>query len=177
MKERVSKSLKYPIFQSTELNNGSFFLKKLTSTISSIHFSKLYNAHTTQWWSLLFTSVLCWLKKLRKIDLNIFFTHSLRSNIFFTNGPNLFPCFHSYDLIFSSPFSLKSQCWCVFLFSLRLAEIASVPLISSRTLSLHFHPWRGLHHHVPVMFDYFHLSVISVSIHASLVALHQPLIR
>ncbi|XP_071355400.1 protein FAM135B isoform X2 [Trachinotus anak] len=52
----------------------------------------------------------------------------------------------------------------------------TVPLISSRTLSLHFHPRRGLHHHVPVMFDYFHLSVISVSIHASLVALHQPLI-
>ncbi|XP_055368837.1 protein FAM135B isoform X2 [Betta splendens] len=58
----------------------------------------------------------------------------------------------------------------------QLAEIATVPLISSRTLNLHFHPRRGLHHHVPVMFDYFHLSVISVSIHASLVALHQPLI-
>ncbi|KAK5855426.1 hypothetical protein PBY51_005527 [Eleginops maclovinus] len=58
----------------------------------------------------------------------------------------------------------------------QLAEIATVPLISSRTLCLHFHPRRGLHHHVPVMFDYFHLSVISVSIHASLVALHQPLI-
>uniref|UniRef100_A0A3Q1ICU5 DUF676 domain-containing protein n=1 Tax=Anabas testudineus TaxID=64144 RepID=A0A3Q1ICU5_ANATE len=58
----------------------------------------------------------------------------------------------------------------------QLAEIATVPMISSRTLSLHFHPRRGLHHHVPVMFDYFHLSVISVSIHASLVALHQPLI-
>ncbi|XP_045915270.1 protein FAM135B isoform X1 [Micropterus dolomieu] len=58
----------------------------------------------------------------------------------------------------------------------QLAEIITVPLISSRTLSLHFHPQRGLHHHVPVMFDYFHLSVISVSIHASLVALHQPLI-
>lgn len=63
------------------------------------------------------------------------------------------------------------------LFPPRLAELATVPLISSRTLSLHFHPRRGLHHHVPVMFDYFHLSVISLSIHASLVALHQPLIR
>ncbi|KAG9355468.1 hypothetical protein JZ751_000306 [Albula glossodonta] len=59
----------------------------------------------------------------------------------------------------------------------QLSEMATVPLISSRTLGLHFHPRRGLHHHVPVMFDYFHLSVISVSIHASLVALHQPLIR
>ncbi|XP_037119376.1 protein FAM135B isoform X2 [Syngnathus acus] len=58
----------------------------------------------------------------------------------------------------------------------QLADMVSVPLISSRTLNLHFHPQRGLHHHVPVMFDYFHLSVISVSIHASLVALHQPLI-
>uniref|UniRef100_A0A8C5B2Q0 DUF676 domain-containing protein n=1 Tax=Gadus morhua TaxID=8049 RepID=A0A8C5B2Q0_GADMO len=58
----------------------------------------------------------------------------------------------------------------------QLADIASVPLISSRTLGLHFHPRRGLHHHVPVMFDYFHLSVISLSVHASLVALHQPLI-
>ncbi|KAL0962197.1 hypothetical protein UPYG_G00336980 [Umbra pygmaea] len=58
----------------------------------------------------------------------------------------------------------------------QLGDIVSVPMISSRTLGLHFHPRRGLHHHVPVMFDYFHLSVISVSIHASVVALHQPLI-
>nr|XP_061838325.1 protein FAM135B-like isoform X2 [Nerophis lumbriciformis] len=58
----------------------------------------------------------------------------------------------------------------------QLADMVAVPLISSRTLNLHFHPQRGLHHHVPVMFDYFHLSVVSVSIHASLVALHQPLI-
>uniref|UniRef100_A0A672RLN2 Family with sequence similarity 135 member B n=1 Tax=Sinocyclocheilus grahami TaxID=75366 RepID=A0A672RLN2_SINGR len=58
----------------------------------------------------------------------------------------------------------------------QLADISSVPLISSRTLGLHFHPHQGLHHHLPVMFDYFHLSVISVSIHASLVSLHQPLI-
>ncbi|XP_051526166.1 protein FAM135B-like isoform X2 [Myxocyprinus asiaticus] len=58
----------------------------------------------------------------------------------------------------------------------QLSDISSVPLISSRMLGLHFHPHRGLHHHLPVMFDYFHLSVISVSIHACLVALHQPLI-
>lgn len=50
-------------------------------------------------------------------------------------------------------------------------------MISSRVLGLHFHPRRGLHHQVPVMFDYFHLSVISVTIHAALVALQQPLIR
>ncbi|XP_040289763.1 protein FAM135B [Bufo bufo] len=57
----------------------------------------------------------------------------------------------------------------------QLRDISAVPLISSRTLGLHFHPRRGLHHHVPVMFDYFHLSVISVTVHASLTALHQPL--
>ncbi|XP_075681817.1 protein FAM135B [Rhinoderma darwinii] len=57
----------------------------------------------------------------------------------------------------------------------QLKDISAVPLISSRTLGLHFHPRRGLHHHVPVMFDYFHLSVISVTVHASLIALHQPL--
>ncbi|XP_026351157.2 protein FAM135B [Ursus arctos] len=58
----------------------------------------------------------------------------------------------------------------------QLRDVAGAPLISSRTLGLHFHPRRGLHHQVPVMFDYFHLSVISVTIHAALVALQQPLI-
>ncbi|XP_078069428.1 protein FAM135A isoform X2 [Mustelus asterias] len=52
----------------------------------------------------------------------------------------------------------------------------SLQLISTRTLKLHFSLHRGLHHHVNVMFDYFHLSVVSITIHASLVALHQPLI-
>lgn len=59
----------------------------------------------------------------------------------------------------------------------RLRGAAGAPMISSRTLSLHVHPRSGLHHQVPVMFDYFHLSVISVTIHAALVALQQPLIR
>ncbi|KAM9496381.1 protein FAM135B [Clarias gariepinus] len=59
----------------------------------------------------------------------------------------------------------------------QLTDISSVPVISSRTLGLHFQPRSGgLHHHLPVMFDYFHLSVISITVHASLVALHQPLI-
>ncbi|XP_074166670.1 protein FAM135A isoform X2 [Sminthopsis crassicaudata] len=55
-------------------------------------------------------------------------------------------------------------------------DLNSLQLISSRTLKLHFSLHRGLHHHVNVMFDYFHLSVVSVTVHASLVALHQPLI-
>ncbi|XP_073192472.1 protein FAM135A isoform X4 [Lepidochelys kempii] len=55
-------------------------------------------------------------------------------------------------------------------------DLSTLQLISSRTLKLHFSLHQGLHHYVNVMFDYFHLSVISVTIHASLVALHQPLI-
>ncbi|TNN62946.1 Protein FAM135A [Liparis tanakae] len=53
---------------------------------------------------------------------------------------------------------------------------SSLQNISGRTLRLHFSLQRGIHQHVNVMFDYFHLSVMSVAIHASLVALHQPLI-
>ncbi|KAM4694770.1 protein FAM135A isoform 2-T2 [Discoglossus pictus] len=52
----------------------------------------------------------------------------------------------------------------------------ALQLISSRNLKLHFNLHRGLHHHINLMFDYFHLSVISVIVHGSLVALHQPLI-
>ncbi|XP_073936466.1 protein FAM135A isoform X10 [Castor canadensis] len=55
-------------------------------------------------------------------------------------------------------------------------DLTALQLISSRTLKLHFSLYRGLHHHANVMFDYFHLAVISVTVHASLVALHQPLI-
>uniref|UniRef100_A0A3Q3N9U4 Family with sequence similarity 135 member A n=1 Tax=Mastacembelus armatus TaxID=205130 RepID=A0A3Q3N9U4_9TELE len=55
-------------------------------------------------------------------------------------------------------------------------DSSSLQNISGRTLRLHFSLQRGIHQHINVMFDYFHLSVISVAIHASLVALHQPLI-
>uniref|UniRef100_A0A8D0XKE8 Family with sequence similarity 135 member A n=1 Tax=Sus scrofa TaxID=9823 RepID=A0A8D0XKE8_PIG len=55
-------------------------------------------------------------------------------------------------------------------------DLNALQLISSRILKLHFSLHRGLHHHVNVMFDYFHLSVVSVTVHASLVALPQPLI-
>jgi Protein FAM135 len=48
-------------------------------------------------------------------------------------------------------------------------------LASTRTLQLNFHPARGLHYHLPVLFDYFHLASVTLSIHASLIALHQPL--
>lgn len=55
-------------------------------------------------------------------------------------------------------------------------DLNALQLISSRTLKLHYNIYRGLHHHANIMFDYFHLSVVSVTVHASLVALHQPLI-
>lgn len=47
-------------------------------------------------------------------------------------------------------------------------------LASTRTLQLNFHPGRGLHYHLPVLFDYFHLAAVSLGIHASLIAMHQP---
>ncbi|XP_071250555.1 protein FAM135A isoform X4 [Salvelinus alpinus] len=55
-------------------------------------------------------------------------------------------------------------------------ELSSLQNISSRSLRLHFSLNRGIHQHINIMFDYFHLSVVSMAIHASLVALHQPLI-
>lgn len=58
----------------------------------------------------------------------------------------------------------------------QLRDVLTVPIISSRTLGLHFHPRQGLHHHIPIMFDYFHLSAVTVTLHASLVALSQPLL-
>jgi len=50
-------------------------------------------------------------------------------------------------------------------------------LASTRTLQLNFHPGHGLHYHLPVLFDYFHLAAVSLGIHASLIALHQPYIK
>ncbi|KAI1894720.1 hypothetical protein AGOR_G00118650 [Albula goreensis] len=55
-------------------------------------------------------------------------------------------------------------------------DLNSLQQISSRSLRLHFSPSHGVHQHLNVMFDYFHLSALSVTVHGSLVALHQPLI-
>lgn len=43
-------------------------------------------------------------------------------------------------------------------------------LVSTRSLQLNFHPIRGLHYHLPVLFDYFHMASVSLGIHASLIA-------
>ncbi|XP_077547456.1 protein FAM135A isoform X1 [Haemaphysalis longicornis] len=50
----------------------------------------------------------------------------------------------------------------------------TIQCVSSRLLTLHMDPGRGLHHHIPVLFDYFHLCAVSITIHASLLALCQP---
>ncbi|XP_046751681.1 uncharacterized protein LOC124414701 isoform X1 [Diprion similis] len=49
--------------------------------------------------------------------------------------------------------------------------------VSSRALQLNFTPTKGLHYHLPVLFDYFHLAAVSITIHVCLVALHQPYIK
>lgn len=55
--------------------------------------------------------------------------------------------------------------------------MTTLTLASTRILQLNFHPARGLHYHLPVLFDYFHLAGVSLGIHASLIALHQPYIK
>ncbi|XP_037933668.1 uncharacterized protein LOC119668283 [Teleopsis dalmanni] len=79
---------------------------------------------------------------------------------------------HLKESIERAEFSLHLELW--------FAEqngTSNLSLASTRTLQLNFHPGRGLHYHLPVLFDYFHLAAISVGIHASLVALHQPYIN
>ncbi|XP_047470503.1 protein FAM135B-like [Penaeus chinensis] len=53
----------------------------------------------------------------------------------------------------------------------------AIQCVSARTLNLHFSPTRGLHYHLPVLFDYFHLSAVTLTVHCCLVALHQPYIK
>ncbi|KAF2360928.1 Protein FAM135 [Trinorchestia longiramus] len=55
--------------------------------------------------------------------------------------------------------------------------LSSVQCVSARTLNLHFSPTRGLHYHLPVLFDYFHLSAATLTVHCALVSLHQPYIN
>ena len=79
---------------------------------------------------------------------------------------------HLKDSIERAEFSLSLELW----FG-EQANSTTLSLASTRVLQLNFHPGRGLHYHLPVLFDYFHLASISLGIHASLVALHQPYIK
>ncbi|RUS84618.1 hypothetical protein EGW08_007645 [Elysia chlorotica] len=47
-------------------------------------------------------------------------------------------------------------------------------LANTRILQLHISPTKGLHHALPVLFDYFHLSAVEVVIHGTIIAIHQP---
>ncbi len=40
--------------------------------------------------------------------------------------------------------------------------------VCTRTLRLHFLPTRGLHDHVPLLFDYSHLAAVTLTVHAAL---------
>ncbi|XP_073946942.1 protein FAM135A isoform X1 [Choristoneura fumiferana] len=68
--------------------------------------------------------------------------------------------------------SLGVELWCG-----EGAQSSNLAPVSCRVLKLHFQPAQGLHYHLPVLFDYFHLSAVSITIHTSLVALHQPYIK
>ncbi|KAM7356514.1 protein FAM135A isoform 1-T2 [Cochliomyia hominivorax] len=80
---------------------------------------------------------------------------------------------HLKESIERAEFSLQLELW----FAEQNGSASNLSLASTRTLQLNFHPGRGLHYHLPVLFDYFHLAAVSVGIHASLVALHQPYIN
>ncbi|XP_059089029.1 LOW QUALITY PROTEIN: protein FAM135A-like [Tigriopus californicus] len=58
-----------------------------------------------------------------------------------------------------------------------ISQQSAIECVSARVLSLAFQPTRGLHYHLPVLFDYFHLSAVSVTIHAILSSIHQPYIK
>lgn len=55
--------------------------------------------------------------------------------------------------------------------------LTSLERVSSRELVLHVDLCKGLHYHRPVLFDYFHLSSISLSVHAGLIAFGKPFTR
>lgn len=82
---------------------------------------------------------------------------------------------HLKESIDRAEFSLNLELW--FGEQTTTTANSNLALASSRILQLNFHPCQGLHYHLPVLFDYFHLASVSVGIHASLIALHQPYIK
>ncbi|KAK6989148.1 protein FAM135A [Biomphalaria glabrata] len=68
---------------------------------------------------------------------------------------------------------LELQLWCNDEDEISESE-GKMELASSRTLQLHLSPTKGLHHSLPVLFDYFHLSAVEVVIHGTIIAIHQP---
>ena len=48
--------------------------------------------------------------------------------------------------------------------------------VSTRTLDIHLQPLKGIHTHFPVLFDYFHLCAVTLTVHGGLLAILQPYI-
>ena len=58
--------------------------------------------------------------------------------------------------------------------SVGMEQHTSIQSVASRELQINFVPTRGVHYHLPVLFDYFHLSCVSLSVHGALISIHQP---
>jgi hypothetical protein len=54
---------------------------------------------------------------------------------------------------------------------------SSIECVSTRQLRMNVDLCRGLHCHLPVIFDYFHLSAVTMSVHATLITLCQPYLK
>ncbi|XP_012939760.1 protein FAM135A isoform X1 [Aplysia californica] len=68
---------------------------------------------------------------------------------------------------------LEVQLWC-FEDEESSDSESKMEMASTRVLQLHISPTKGLHHSLPVLFDYFHLSAVDTVIHGTIIAIHQP---
>ncbi|CAF1649585.1 unnamed protein product, partial [Adineta ricciae] len=55
-------------------------------------------------------------------------------------------------------------------------KLSTMALLCSRCYKLNFNPRLGLHTHIPIIFDYFHLAAITTTIHGSLLCLIPPFV-
>ncbi|UJR20758.1 hypothetical protein I4U23_023876 [Adineta vaga] len=53
-------------------------------------------------------------------------------------------------------------------------KMPTMQQLCSRCYKLHFNPQFGIHTHVPILFDYFHLSALTTTVHGSLLCLIPP---
>ena len=77
------------------------------------------------------------------------------------------------ETLSNAEFTLEVELW----FSedsVGMEQHSSIQSVSRRELMINFVPTRGLHYHLPVLFDYFHLSCVSLSVHGALISIHQP---
>jgi hypothetical protein len=54
-------------------------------------------------------------------------------------------------------------------------KISSMQLLCLRSFKLHFDPRFGIHLQVPILFDYFHLSAVTTTVHCTLLTLLPPM--